>query len=249
MLTALDRRSYNVGPMPLTKPTSGARIHALRQRRGLSLRQAARVTGLSHGTIRNLEERIGRWDGVQVATLQALARGYGVGLASINRIAEDREPLDGEPLGDVGEIEAYRVHPDWIVFPVFGSVSAGDAVPEPLTGEIAYIPREHLQRRGAAEETVRVYVINGSCMVSDEARRVEKNFAPGDYIAVDFSKGYEIGDPVVAWWPDENVMVIKRYKVEGENIVLYPLSSSRPQMVLPDEDSVNILGPVVWRGG
>ena len=248
LVSQIHRRSYSLGYMPPTTPTSGARIHQLRKRLGLSLRGAAQVTGLSYNTIRHLEQRVGRWDGVQHSTLQALARGYGVSLASISRIAEDREPLDHEPQG--GEPwEAYRVHPDWLTFPVYGSVSAGDEVPEPLTGEVAYIPREHLQRRGASEETVRVYQINGSCMVSDEARRVEKNFAPGDYIAVDFGKGYEIGDPVVAWWPEQSCMVIKRYRVEGENIILFPLASGRPQLVLPSEEDVNILGPVVWRGG
>lgn len=248
MSVALDRRPYSLEFMPPQTPTSGERVKQLRMRLGLSLRDAGRQTGLNHNTIKQLEERIGRWDGVQMSTLRALARGYGVSLASISHIAEDREPLDNEQSG--GEPwEAYRVHPDWLTFPVYGSVSAGDEVPEPLTGEVAYIPREHLQRKGAAVDTVRVYQINGSCMVSDEARRVEKNFAPGDYIAVDFGKGYEIGDPVVAWWPEQSIMVIKRYKVEGENIVLYPLARGRPQLVLPTEDDVNILGPVVWRGG
>jgi transcriptional regulator with XRE-family HTH domain len=248
MFVAIDRRTYSLISMP-PRP-SGQRFRELRDKKRWSLRDAARRTGLAHGTIQQLEDRIGRWDKVQLSTLEAISRGYGVRYELIKAIAEDRDdPEEAQTNGAAEALEAYRVHPDWLVFPVYGSVSAGDEVPEPLSGEIAFVPRDHLARRGAREESVRVYMVNGACMVSDEARRLEKNFAPGDYVAVDLEKGYEVGDTVVAWWPEESLMVIKRYKVEGENIVLFPIASGRPQVVLPSEDQVNILGPVVWRGG
>jgi len=249
LLITIDGGRYSVMTMS-TPPTSGERLKQLREKRRWSLREAGRQTGLSHSTIQQLEARVGRWDGVKRATLQKLARGYGVNIRVIDQIAEGAEPYTAPDETQVEHmLESLRVHPDWLIFPVYGSASAGDGVPEPLTGEVAYIPREHLSRRGSKPESIRVYIVNGSCMVSDEARRLEKNFAPGDYVAVDVDRPYAVGDTVVAWWPDMNAMIIKRYKVEGENIVLFPLAPGHPQVVLPSEDAVHIIGPVVWRGG
>lgn len=96
---------------------------------------------------------------------------------------------------------------------------------------------------------MRVYRVNGSCMVSDEARRMERNIAPGDYILVDISRKPRAGDVVVAWWPEQEKLVVKRYKVEGDNILLYPANPMHPVVVLPREEDVNILGVVIARLG
>lgn len=247
----LEMPTYTPPDTVLVMPdqkTSGQRVREIRERLGFSYRQAGDATGLSHGTIQQLEQRIGRWDGVQNFTLEKLARGYGVSRRTIQLIAEDRDP-DESKRAALEALEAYRVHPDYLVFPLYGSVSAGDAEPEPIEDGVVYIPREHLRRKGANPETVRTYVVSGRCMVSEEARRIEKNFAPRDYVAVDYDKGYEVGDTVVAWWDDRSVMVIKRYGVEIENIILYPIAPGHPSLVLPNEDDVQIIGPVVWRGG
>jgi SOS-response transcriptional repressor LexA len=68
-------------------------------------------------------------------------------------------------------------------------------------------------------------------------------------VAVDTRRKPRPGDVVVAWWPQEEKMVIKRYKVEGRDIVLYPVNPAHPNLVLPNEEDVYILGSVVWRGG
>lgn len=234
--------------LSMSEQSSGERIRDIRTRLGLSFRQAAERTGLSHGTIQGLERRVGRWDGVKHATLEALARGYGVSRRTIQMIAEGRDPEDARRVA-LEALERYRVHPDYLVFPLYGSVSAGDVAPEPLEDGVVYIPREQLRRSGADPDSVRTYIVNGRCMISEEASRIEKNFAPGDYVAVDFQKGYEIGDVVVAWWVEEGAMVIKRYGVERDNIVLTPIAPGRPSLVLPSDHHVSIIGPVVWRGG
>jgi len=231
--------------------TPGERFAALRQRLGWSLRDAARAAEtVSYSTLRNLEQRVGSWEGVTLGTLIAVSRAYGM---SIDRLiayvlADDDAPdVAAEVLR---KIEALEVHPDWIAFPVYGSVDAGDiGTATPGEDEVAFIPKEHLMRRGALRENVRVFQVAGGCMVSDEVRRVDKNYAPGDYVAVDVTRVPQAGDVVVAWWNDRDLMLIKRFGVDRESVVLHPLSSARATIVLPNAGDVHVLGPVIWRGG
>jgi transcriptional regulator with XRE-family HTH domain len=44
-------------------------------------------------------------------------------------------------------------------------------------------------------------------------------------------------------------LVIKRFKIEDEQVVLYPTSPAHPPLVLQHEDDAKILGRVIWRGG
>ena len=118
-----------------------------------------------------------------------------------------------------------------------------------MSDEHVYIPREKLRAKGANPDTVKVYLVNGDCMISNEAQRIQKNIAPGDYVAVDSERKPQPGDVVVAWWPREDKMVVKRFKIEGKDIVLYPVNPAHPNLVLDREEDVFILGTVVWRGG
>lgn len=226
--------------------TPGELLKEYRKKKGWSLRFVAARAGVTHGTVDNFEKNPGGYDRLEAGTIPALARGYGMTEVKFRRILKGEVTSNSE---DASGPESYRVHPDWVLLPVHAGVSAGAAEPDFLLGEVAYIPREHLRRRGARPENVDVYQVNGSCMVSDEARRVEKNFADGDYIAVDSTRAPSIGDVVVAWWPQEEKLVIKRWRVEPERVLLYPIASAHPPIVLPADEEVRILGPVVWRGG
>ena len=142
-----------------------------------------------------------------------------------------------------------EVRPEWLKLPVYGAVAAGKEDAKPLSDEHVYIPREKLRAKGANPDTVKVYLVNGDCMISNEAQRIQKNIAPGDYVAVDSERKPQPGDVVVAWWPREDKMVVKRFKIEGKDIVLYPVNPAHPNLVLDREEDVFILGTVVWRGG
>lgn len=237
-------------PYMADEKTPGEIIRDIRLKLGLSYREAEkRAETLSHGSISNLEKMPGSWENIKLGTLQALARAYNLSLDQLTRVAFGKEPYEVTRDAGMKAMEFMEVHPDWLKYPLYGAVAAGSDDPEPIDDDVVYIPRQQLKRRGANEDTIRTYLINGRCMVSDETRRIEKNYAPGDYVAVDYSKIPAPGDIVVAWWPDEQVMVIKRYRVERENVVLFPLAPGHVAMVLPSEDLVNIIGPVVWRGG
>lgn len=149
-------------------------------------------------------------------------------------------------------IEAARyleVSPDYVEFPVYHAAAAGDSEPNPIEGEVAYIAKTKLRERGADPRDVRVYRVNGDCMVSAEASQLTKNIVHGDHVAVDTRRKPEAGDTVVAWWPADEKLVVKRYRLEKKNIILYPLAPAAPTLVLPSEDDVNIIGVVIWREG
>lgn len=248
MVSTLYNLPYSVVSMTRDDPlpqTPGETLKAYREQKGWSLREVARRAGVAHGTVQTTEDRLGGWDQMKDETIRKLAVGYDMEEAKFRSILLGRG-LAG-PTGRTPE--DYRVHPDWVMFPVVEAASAGDESPAYLVGEVAYIPREHLRRRGALAENAQVFMVNGRCMISDEARRVEKNYAPGDYVAVDRNRPPEAGEIVVAWWRDEEKLVIKRAGIDGDDVLLYPLSSNYPPITLRHEDDLIVLGPVVWRGG
>jgi transcriptional regulator with XRE-family HTH domain len=229
--------------MAAKERTPGELLREYRERKGWSLREVAKRAGVSHGTVRGFEQRT-NYEGVQAGTITALAKGYGMSEARFRRV------LGGAYDESVGAgPDQLRVNPDWVAFPVRATVSAGDAQPEYLLGEVAYIPREHLRRRGASPDTVDVFQVNGTCMVSDEARRAPKNFADGDYVAVDRNRAPRTGEVVVAWWDTGQKLIIKRWEIDHGKTILYPLSAAHPAIEVDLEDDVKLLGPVVWRGG
>lgn len=229
--------------------TPGEIFRELRDARRWSYRDAALHAGLSHGSIQRAEGGDLTSDNVSGHVAKGLARAYGLSEQTVYDIFAGKYS-DIANLKDYRErLKRYEVHPDWVAVPVFGSVSAGDADAEALLPDLTYVPREVFRRHGSDPARVRAYRVNGSCMVSAEARRVDKNFAHGDTIVMDPDRTAEAGDVVVAWWEEQQVMVLKRFGIEREGIVLYPAAPGRPSIVLQHEDSLHVLGPVVWRGG
>lgn len=234
--------------MPHLSP--GAIFRLLRDAKGLSIRQAAAKGGVSGGSVQRIENDTLTPESITGITLS--------GVASYLDISE-QAVLDilGGQYDDVDNIAGFLKHmrhlevtPDWIAVPVYGSASAGDSEPEPLFGHPpALANRAALIRKGANLTRIRAYIVNGDCMISEGAKHMDKNLADGDIIIVDPSKGYEDGDTVVAWWPEQEKMVVKRYRFERENIHLIPTRPGRPSVVLAHEDQLMIIGPVVWRGG
>jgi SOS-response transcriptional repressor LexA len=154
-----------------------------------------------------------------------------------------------EQAEQLAQVSRFQVTPKWQTFKVQGVVSAGSAPAGERDDDEIIIPREHLIKKGADPNFVRVYLVNGDCMISEEARRSHKNIASGDYVAIDVKNKAKSGDIVVAWWAEEEKLVIKRFKVEREQVILYPTSPAHPPLVLQHEDDAKILGRVVWRGG
>ncbi len=234
--------------MPYLSP--GEIFRALREARGYSFREAAKAGHISPGSVQRLENGTLTDKTITGVVLQGAARYL---------LISEQTVLDilGGRYDDVENITTYlealrhlEVSPDWVPVPVYGTASAGDSEAEPLFGyPPALASRAALIRKGANLTQIRAYIVNGDCMISEGARHTEKNLADGDVIIVDPSKGYEDGDTVVAWWPDEEKMVVKRFRFERENIRLAPARPGRPSVVLSHEDQLMIIGPVVWRGG
>lgn len=185
-----------------------------------------------------------------IAKFFGLLRGYDWSLEQFQDETGLAVPFTSQAQAEAIEAARYlEVSPEYIEFRVYGSASAGESDPDPIEGGVAYIPKEKLRAKGADPRYVVVYRVNGDCMVSEEARIMERNIAHGDHVGVDTRRKAEPGETVVAWWPRDEKLVVKRFRVEREGILLYPLAPNSPTLVLPHEDDVNIIGPVIWREG
>jgi SOS-response transcriptional repressor LexA len=233
--------------MPTKSP--GAIFRELRESRKWSYRDAAVHAGLSHGSIQRAEGGELTSDNVSGHVAKGLGKAYGLSEQTVYDIFAGKYS-DIENLKEHRErLKRFEVHPDWVAVPIFGSASAGSATADPLLAELTYVPREMFRRHGSDPARVRAYRVNGSCMVSEEARRMDKNYAHGDTIVVDPDKAPSPGDVVVAWWEEKQMMVLKRFSVEREGIMLYPAAPGHPTVLLAHEDALAVLGPVIWRGG
>lgn len=235
--------------VPMPRKTPGEIFKQLREQRGWSFRVAGQNAGLAHGTIQKVENDELAAGSATMRTIEGLARAYEISEQTVHDIFDGRYS-DIDDIDDyLQRVKRFEVHPDWVAIPVYGSVSAGEEDADPNWSDVTFVPRESLRRKGSDPTRVRAYKVNGSCMISSEARRLEKNYAPGDTVVVDPTRGYEPGDVVVAWWEAQQTLVIKRFQYEMENIVLYPAAPGRPSVVLAHEDQTHIIGPVIWRGG
>lgn len=133
-------------------------------------------------------------------------------------------------------------------FAVQGGVWAGVGEGSVTEGFVS-IPLEDLRALGVRPENVRVYGVNGDCMVSEGVRGMGQSIAPGDRVAVDTGRMPTTGDVVVAWDGLNEVLLIKRYEEADEHIVFYPARRSVPPVVRHRDDPITLIGPVVWRGG
>lgn len=224
--------------------TAGERMTKLIDEKADGVRPLARRARVSPGTIREIKRR-GLGDS-SLDIVSRVAEALGVSIMNLRRIDAGLPPIPDETLAKIKRLE---VHPNWLQFPVYGPVTAGDLTAEPIDDDVVFIPKEHLTRSGSDPDSVRTFIVNGQCMISAETMKIERNFAPGDYIAVDLDKRPRPGDIVVAWWDEREAMIIKRYGVEEGSIVLSPIAPGHPSVILPEDADARVLGTVVWRGG
>ncbi len=232
----------------MNTPDWATAIRQQRQRLGKSQTQVAQESGLLNQTEVSRLERglihptldlgaaklrallgVLGWSGPQFAQATGLELGF----------------VEGGALLGVRRLEADL---RFATFPVQATASAGLKNTQTSEGLVS-IPLEDLKALGVRPENVRVYAVNGDCMVSESVRAMGQSIAPGDRVAVDTGRMPKAGDVVVAWDGLNDMMLIKRYQEEGEHIVFYPARHSVPPVVRHRDDPVKIIGPVVWRGG
>lgn len=229
-------------------PPWATAIRQQRQSLGLSQAQVAQASGLLNQTEVSRLERglIHPTLDLGAAKLRALLRVLGWSLREFSQ-ATGLELAFVESEAPEG---ALRLEADlsFAPFPVQATASAGYQN-TPTSEGLVSIPLEDLKALGVHPENVRVYAVNGDCMVSESVRAMGQSIAPGDRVAVDTGRMPRAGDVVVAWDGLNEVLLIKRYQEEGEHIVFYPARRSVPPVVRRRDDPVKIIGPVVWRGG
>jgi transcriptional regulator with XRE-family HTH domain len=131
------------------------------------------------------------------------------------------------------------------VIPVYASASAGSGRSEDIEDYIR-IPKAAL--RGRDKKNVYGILVNGNCLVSHEVRFYARNIAHGDYVSVDASQAPKPNDVVLFWDNRLEQLIIKLYKEQDKNIVLYDASG----IMVPKaqfEDDLQFKGVVFWRSG
>lgn len=229
-------------------PRWATAIREQRQRLGLSQAQVAQASGLLNQTEISRLERglIHPTLDLGAAKLRALLRVLGWSWPQF-ALATGLE-LDFAEAGALKKLERLEAELHFATFPVQATASAGYQS-SPTNEGLVSIPLEDLKALGVRPENVRVFAVNGDCMVSESVRAMGQSIAPGDRVAVDTGRMPRTGDVVVAWDGLNEVLLIKRYQEEGEHIVFYPARRSVPPVVRHRDDPVKIIGPVVWRGG
>ena len=226
--------------------TPGDRLKALREARGLSLREAGRLAGLSHATIQQLERGVSNPDNVQEGTLNALARAYNKTPQAIRDVIAGREPYAGAGVEGAALLES---HPDWAVLPVYSGASAGAVAPQSIPGEEAFVPRERMRQRRTMVGDAVTYLMDHHCLISEEARRAPKAPVLDDKMTVSKTAEPEPGELIASWWPAAEKLVITRYGVDGNDVVCYPPSVGKPPVMLPLTEDLLPIGPIIFRGG
>ncbi len=216
------------------------------------------------------ENRVRKWPSKkQQALLEAykftteeiaeIGEKFNLDLPGVTATATFRQPAGrfqataeiGAPPENTTTLEATRrfeVQDTHITFRVYAGISAGHEEAEPIEGEAFSIPSADLS--GIDPVCVRVYRVNGDCMVSESARGLTMNICSGDKIAVDISQRIvNNNDVIAAYWRPGDKLVVKRYVEAGDHIVLKPTSPTHPPLIAQNNDDFEIIGKVVWRGG
>jgi SOS-response transcriptional repressor LexA len=215
-------------------------LQLLRQRLNLSNRQMALRLGISESLERELELGTSDFKNLSIESLEKLFVLAGIDLdEGLRRVRKEQ---------GVYRLEALAVTPDLVAFPVFAAASAGDAGGE-MIDEIGFIPLTVLRRYGLDKNEVRLFKVNGDCMISEAVRVSRKNIAPGDLIAVSSAMRPEPGSVVAVWWPKEEKLIIKMWRREGDGGVLYPANPNYVAVQVSDDEPVDFVGVVFWRGG
>jgi transcriptional regulator with XRE-family HTH domain len=215
-------------------------LQLLRERLNLSHQQMASRLGISEVFERELEAGASEFKNLSVESLEKLFALGAIDLdEGLKRVRNEHKSIP---------FDAIATRPDFIAFPVFEAASAGSSGGG-MIDEIGFIPLSVLRRYGLSESDVRVFKVNGDCMISEAVRVSRKNIAPGDLVAVASSMQPQPDDVVAVWWPKEEKLIIKMWRPDATGAVLYPANANYVAVHVSDDEPVQFVGVVFWRGG
>jgi hypothetical protein len=225
---------------------SARRDDLLGSPREIKQKDISRETGFSQAYISKIEdglseEAMKKWRGDRVYTF---LRAYKFTEDEMREIAErfGLALLIPEP--------SMTVELDWVSFDVYHAASAGTGKPEVIDGEAAAIPRSVLKKHGVNVADVMVIRVNGDCLVSQAVRYSNKNIAHGDYAAINTAATPKDGDVVAYWDSREDIMIIKYFKDDVKNGMVYLYDARGLTVPVPDvDDDLVYRGVVFYRGG
>lgn len=209
--------------------TAGDRLFELRDRAGLSLREAAARSGLSYGHIREIEKLPGKAENMTASTMRGLAVAYGVTVEQIVRIATGRPmPVTSEPVEVVHGSGPRRLVGGLIFVPVMGSANGGRPT------EYGVLPVKPSMVRG---DNTRAYEVDGDSMTAADGSGIHD----GDWVLVDTSLTAPINGKVFLLEIIGDGMAVKRLRQVGAD---WLFMSDNPKGESWTQDQVRIVGEV-----
>ena len=197
-------------------------LRELRDKRGLSMRQAAKLAGISHTRVSEIEDSPGRLEGLKLSTLEGLAHAYGISVTDMIRIARGKssdhtdKPDHAQltPLGSV--VRSTRTIPTFRL--IVSASGKGELVKDERT---TYFDDD---REGEFE----AYVLEGA--------------GPNTTTIITRKQSYaRKGNQIVCEVPEYGVIVAQVAGIEQGTYFLLPETSSEPIVT----KEIKILGVVV----
>lgn len=163
-------------------------------------------------------------------------------------LAPGLEPDEAARLEALEATAHLQVRPEYVRFPVYASAAAGAGYTASYEVDAAFVSRPKFTEKEIDPSHFVVLQADVDCLISAEARGMEKSIALGDHLGID-TRRPRAGAMVAAWWEEEKKLVLKRHRWERENVVLYPLAPGQSSTALPTDEDLKVVGSIVWRQG
>jgi transcriptional regulator with XRE-family HTH domain len=192
----------------------GEYLRGKREEQGISLRKLGERSGLTFSYISELERGLRPWSATSLETLEGLARGLGVPVDEMIRVARGQYVRPEDLPGKAG-----RYKPS-IRLPVYGSVAGGIRDFEAHELPVGYVAFDPEELPKGDPERLFVLIVNGDSMYEEGLPRPVPH---GSRVVVEYGAIPSDGDLVVAWIDHPRHgewAVIKQYREREEDILL-----------------------------
>jgi len=216
------------------------KVRILRSRAGLTQRELAGRTGISHGTISRVE--MGEAINVRGSTLSSLASFFGITVedlidsrVSTSALLAKLEEKSAHRRKKKTEIEKIPLK-DLIQIPVLAYVPTGMTAEIPEDVVMGHI---HLPFAWVRDREAFAVVAKGDSMTGHGINE-------GDYVVT--SRNLEVQDGSLALIEFNGEVAVKKVFYRGDQVMLSPSNGGSAPILVTDKDEFRIVGKVVFTG-
>lgn len=203
---------------------------------GLSLRQLAKRSGLSHTHLADLFKGERSWMGISLGRLQALASGLNMPLEELITIIRRPHKYKAQPPSTLAQSQFV-----WIPLTTPGALYLDTKNPHTMQTKVPFPPKQSLISQG----TIAIQVPNTAWLCPETLKG--KHLKIGDYLAIN-TLNYTFGDYLLGYRPQDNATIFFRH-LNQQHPMLYPIDSRSGQMTTYSQKTIKVLGAIVAQSG